>query len=169
MLGAVVVLHGSDGTEPASIERASDVLKTLCSHVLVFGGAEQSHPAHRPLRRDAGELAAVCAALREAGAGHVAILVADLRHPSSELLRYMAQVRGSFDAIVPECPDGCLQPLLALYHPSLLRRAEGLLAAGERDLAPLLEMVTIRRITTDEVAKFGDPGKLLARARPGTH
>lgn len=164
MLGAVVVLHSPAAVSPQSIERAVAALRPWCHRVLVFGGPEQAGDDHRPLPRDAGELLAVTAALRQAERGHVAVLAADLAHPSSELVRYLRHVRGSFEVIAPERRDGGLQPLAALYHAALLRRAEGLLAAGERDLGPLLEMAAVRRVTVEEVAKFGEPEELLERA-----
>ena len=168
MLGAVVVMQGATSAEPEGLQRALKALRAQCNRVLIIGGAEDDARAsgaeHRPLPREASELAALTIALREAGGTHVVVLTADLCRPSSELVRYMQHVRGSFEAIVPEGRDGRLQPLAALYHASLLRRAEGLLAAGERDLVPLLELASVRHVTAEEVAKFGEPENLLARA-----
>lgn len=166
MLGAIVFVQGAKATEAASVQRASAALKQVCSRVVVLGGAELPDADHRPLPRDVSELAAVAAALREAGEGHVAVFAADLRHPSSELLRYMAHVRGSFEVIAPQRRDGSLQPLAALYRTSLLRRAEGLLAAGERELSELLKLATLRPVSVEEVAKFGEPEDLLERSGP---
>jgi molybdopterin-guanine dinucleotide biosynthesis protein A len=163
MLGAVVIVQSAGQVRPNSVHRATTALDSVCDSVLIFGPGEGQDDDHRPLPRTAGDLMAVTSALREATDDHVAILAADLTHPSSELLRYMIHVRGSFDVVAPEQRDGSLQPLLALYHTSMRRRAEGLLAAGERDLKPLLEAATIRRITVEEVAKFGDPDSLLER------
>ncbi len=163
MLGAVMIVQEKGAAGPESIERTVAALRSECETVLVFGGSEQSDNP-RPLPRHASELTAVTFALREANDDHVAIAAADLAHPSAELLRYMSHIRGSFDAVVPEFHDGALQPLFALYHGSLRRRAEGLLTAGERDLQPLLDAGTVRRVTVEEVAKFGDPDRLLERA-----
>lgn len=167
MLGSVIVVRGAETAGPDGIERAVRALLPECSRVLVLGGAERAARAigaeHMPLPRDAGELLALTAALREAGGAHVAVLAADLVHPSSELVRYMQQICGSVEVVLPEHRDGHPQPCAALYHPALLRRAEGLLAAGERELLPLLELASVRRVTPDEVAKFGEPEELLAR------
>ncbi|HCA46468.1 MAG TPA: hypothetical protein DEP45_03625 [Armatimonadetes bacterium] len=95
-----------------------------------------------------------------------AIVSAGIERPSAELLRYMCRVRGSFEAVIPERDDGTVQPLLGLYHCALLRRAEGLLAAGEGRIGALLELASVRRITPEEVAKFGDPDRLLGTAGP---
>ncbi|MFO8080037.1 MAG: NTP transferase domain-containing protein [Armatimonadota bacterium] len=165
MLGAVLVLHKAGATEPAAVRLATTVLESICERVVVFGGGA-SRAIDHPLPADTSDLAAVAAALREAADGHVAVLSADLLHPSSELLRYMAQVRGSFEAVVPEHRDASPEPLAAIYHASLLRRAEGLIAAGERELPKLLEAATVRRVSVEEVAKFGEPQRLLERATP---
>lgn len=163
MLGAVLIVRGTKATEPSGVERALTALQSVCDRVIVLGGPGDADADHRPLPMDANELIAVTAALREAGDGHVAVLATDLRHPSSELLRYMHHIRGGFEAVVPHHRDGSPQPLAALYHGQLLRRAEGLLAAGERTLAPLLELGTVRPVTVEEVAKFGEPEELLER------
>lgn len=167
MLGAVVIVHDAKTGGPENVQGAVAALRARCERVLVVGGTEDVARScdadYQSLPREAGELVALIAALHEAEGDHVAILAADLRHPSSELVRYMQHVRGSFDVVAPERRDGSLQPLAALYHPSLLRRAEGLLTAGERDLAPLLQLASVRRVTADEVAKFGEPEDLLER------
>ncbi|MFW5869011.1 MAG: NTP transferase domain-containing protein [Armatimonadota bacterium] len=166
MLGAVLMVQAAGATDPARIQAATAALESVCGRVILFGGGETSEDATVPLPADTSDLAAVTAALRAAGEGHVAVLAADLVHPSAELLRYMNQVRGNFEAVVPEWRDGSLQPLLAIYHTSVLRRAQGLIAAGDRELSKLLELATTRRITVDEVAKFGEPERLLERAGP---
>ena len=163
MVGAVLIVQGARAIEPKGIERTLAALESVCERVVVLGGAERHGPDGSAVPSDTDELTAVVAALREAGGGHCAVLAGDLPHPSSELLRYMEHVRASFEVVVPERRDGSPQPLCALYHGNLLRRGEGLLAAGERSLAPLLDLATVRRVSVEEVAKFGDPQDLLER------
>ena len=167
MLGAILVPPTAEAIDSEGIRAASVALEAVCDRVLVFGSGSKA--VTHPLPADASDLAAVTAALRQAGEDHVAVLAADLLHPSGELLRYMERVRGSFEAVVPERRNGGLQPLAAIYHGALLRRAEGLIAAGERDLAALLELASVRRISIEETAKFGDPERLLQRGRPAPH
>ncbi|MBD3291317.1 MAG: NTP transferase domain-containing protein [Armatimonadia bacterium] len=164
MLGAVLIVQGAGVIEPESVERALTALESVCDRVIVLGGPERAGPGGRELPSDADELTAVNAALHESRDGHCVVLAGDLRHPSVELLRYMLHIRGSFEVVVPERRDGSPQPLCALYHTALVRRAEGLLAAGERTLAPLLDLATVRRVSVEEVAKFGDPQDLLERS-----
>ena len=163
MLGAIVA---TGEMRPLRADRIAQIKRMLGDHadrVLLFGGVGEGGDDQVLLPRAVGLLGAIAIVLSHAGDDHAIVAAADLRHPSSELIRYMAQVRGSFDAVAPERPDGSLQPLLALYHPRCARRAAGLVAAGERDPARLLDGIHLRRISIEEVAKFGPPGELLAR------
>jgi hypothetical protein len=170
MLGAVMVAQGHGGSL-AALQPALTALAAECERVLLVGDVESSllHMSgaeQRPLPRGASELSGLLVALRAAEGDHIALVGTQIRRPSPELLRYMRRVRGSFEVVIPERPDGSLQPLLGLYHPAVLRRAEGLLAAGEGRIAALLELASVRRITTEEVAKFGDPDELLGPSGP---
>lgn len=163
MLGAIIAIRETCPLPSAGMEHLRLTLADHADPVLVFGGVGEGGAQLVPLPADISPLGALAAVLRHAGEEHAIVVAADLRQPSSELLRYMVQVRGSFDAVVPERPDGSLQPLLALYHPRCARRAAGLVTAGERELSALLAGAHLRRITPDEIAKFGDPADLLAR------
>ena len=163
MLGAVVVVGPAVAPDAEAIRGALAALRPHCHRLAVFGRTEQFDNLHHPLPADASELHALAAVLRQAGREHAAVMPADLLRPSAELIRYMIEVSGSFEVVAPERHDGSVQPLLALYHPKLLRRIEGLITAGERDISALLETATIRRITAEEVAKFGEPELLLDR------
>ncbi len=164
VLGAIIITRDMAPASPVRIEHLRLALADHADRVIIFGGAGGADaPEHVPLPPAVSELGAIATVLSHAGDDHAIVAAADLRHPSSELLRYMAHVRGSFEAVVPLGPDDLPQPLLALYHPRCAGRARGLLSAGERDLSALLQIATVRRITADEVAKFGDPAQLLAR------
>lgn len=166
MLGAIVAIAETCPVRTEGMEHLRLALADHADRVLVFGGAGEGGSERVPLPMGISPLGALAVILRHAGDDHAIVVAADLRHPSAELLRYMVQVRGSFDAVAPERADGSLQPLLALYHPRCARRAAGLVAGGERELALLLAGAHLRRITVDEVAKFGHPTDLLARGEP---
>ncbi len=163
MLGAILCLR--DSPEPSeTADSVAAALQPHCDRILTFASAAgDDAPARRVLDADAGELPALTEVLREAGDDHAVVMADDLRSPSSALVRYMIQVRGSFEIVIPRYRDGTLQPLLALYHPNLLRRAEGLVAAGDRDLTALVELASVRPVTPVEIEKFGDPDALLER------
>jgi len=164
VLGAIIITRDMAPASPAGIEQMRLALAHHADRVIVFGGVEGADAPDRVLLPPAvSELGAIATVLAHAGDDHAIVVAADLRHPSGELLRYLVHVRGSFDAVVPVGRDDAPQPLLALYHPRCAGRARGLLSAGERDPAALLRIATVRRVTDDEVAKFGDPAELLAR------
>lgn len=163
MLGAIICTADFVAT-PDALREVAVALEPQCDRVLIFAPGESDAADFRALPPEAAELHAVAAALREAGDDHAAIAASDLCHPSSALIRYMVQIRGSFEIVIPERGDGGNEPLPGLYHPAIRRRAEGLIAAGERDLAALLELASVRLVTSEEVAKFGDPDDLLERA-----
>ncbi len=163
MLGAIVCT-GNTATTPESARAVAVALRRNCDRLLAFSSREIDGIDHRLLVPDVSGLAAVACVLGDAGPEHAVIAAGDLLHPSSELIRYMVQIRGSFEAVIPERSDGSLEPLLAIYHPAVTRRIEGLIAAGERNLASLLDLVTVRLVDRDECAKFGDPDRLLERA-----
>lgn len=164
MLGAIVAVEGMSSVTANHIGHLTHVLSTIADEVVLVGGAETGG-RHRLIQapRGMGELGAVAQVLSHAGADHALVVAADLRWPSAELLRYLVMVRAGHEAIVPEGPDGQLQPMLAVYHGKVAGRARGLVGSGERDLQALLDGVLVRRVSVDEVSKFGDPRRLLQR------
>lgn len=162
MLGAVVCL-GDIRARPDRIHEVAITLQEHCSRVLFAGAEADADLDQISIPVAATELGALTAVLRLAEDDHAVIAAGDLRRPSSALLRYMIQIRGSFEIVAPQRSDGTVQPLLALYHAKLRRRAEGLAAAGEREICPLLDLASVRLVTPEEVAKFGDPDGLVAR------
>ncbi len=163
MLGAIVAVEGTASVSAGHIELLTKMLATLTDEVLLLGGTEVGSE-HQPVAvpRRIGELGAVAAALSHAGADHLLVIAADIRHPSLDLLRYLSMVRAGHEAVVPEGPDG-VQPLLAVYHARLAGRAQALASTGAREMQALLEDARVRRVGVDEVAKFGSPRTLLER------
>lgn len=165
MLGAIIAVEGTAAISPARIEHLTRMLDQLTDEdTLLLGGVEPGS-ALQPVKipRGTSELGAVAAAIAHAGQSHVMVLAADLKQPNLELLRYMSMVRAGHDAVVPEGPDGSIQPMLAIYHGRLKGRAQGLASLGERDVRALLDDAQVRRVSFDEVAKFGSPATILAR------
>jgi len=183
MLGAIVVLERERAARPEDIEQLAELLGEFADPVLAFGDAQGACAQAGVSLLDApSELAAVAAALRRARVGglvprslgeggslgqgggddHAIVLSADLTHPSAELVRYLVHIRAGHEAVVPVRRDGSWQALCALYHSRCAGRAEGLVAAGAREAEALLAEVEVRTVTVEEVAKFGDPERLLA-------
>ena len=165
MLGVIIAVEGTAAISAARIEVLTKMLEQLTDEgALVMGGVEPGRTlAPVKIPRGMSELSAVARALAHAGQDHVMVLAVDLKQPNLQLLRYMAMVRAGHDAVVPEGPDGTVQPMLAIYHGRLTGRAQGLASSGERNVQALLDDAQVRRVGLDEVAKFGSPSTLLAR------
>jgi len=163
MLGAIVAVEGTATIAAAHIEHLTMILSPLVDEVLLLGGTEAGS-RHREVRvpRGMSELGAIAKVLSQTDE-HAMVVAADLRRPSAELMRYMAMIRAGHEAVVPEGPGGQLQPMLAIYHARVTGRARGLVSSGEREPRALLENVLVRRVSVDELTKFGSPRRLLQR------
>jgi molybdopterin-guanine dinucleotide biosynthesis protein A len=65
------------------------------------------------------------------------------------------------DAVVPRTARG-LHPLAAAYRRACRPRVRTLLARGELAMRGLLAGLSVREIGPDEMARFGNPARLLA-------
>jgi molybdopterin-guanine dinucleotide biosynthesis protein A len=101
-------------------------------------------------------LCGIVTALRE-GAQALLVCGCDMPFVTPELAGWL----GSFTEplVVPEA-GGLLHPLLGRYGPELLPALERGLEA-ERPLADVVAELNPRRITEDELRRFGDPERLL--------
>jgi molybdopterin-guanine dinucleotide biosynthesis protein A len=143
---AVVVTKPGEGPTPS---RGSFVLnrrtKEPRDEVAVL--EEPLEPRH--------PLCGIVAALR---LGRPVVAVAcDLPFVASGLIELLAEAREPL--IVPTL-DGRPQPLLARYEPSLRPRLEEALAR-EEPLARTVEALRPRWLTENDLARFGDPRRLL--------
>jgi molybdopterin-guanine dinucleotide biosynthesis protein A len=172
MVGAIVAIERETGASaqdvvglearPTRIERLVALLSELTDRIAVIGDAE-ARATQAEFVHAESELDAIRAAARLALDDHAVVMAADLAHPSAELVRYLVHIRGGHEAVVPVRRDGLPQPLCALYHGRCAGRAQGLVAAGERNAEALLGEIEVREVTVEEVAKFGEPEELLAR------
>ncbi len=99
--------------------------------------------------RGLGPLDGIRAALAAARTSHVLVVACDMPFLNVALLAHMAAMVRSYDALVPVTDDG-IQPLHAIYSRACLAVAEGVLAAGERSVAGMLEGVKTRLLQRKE-------------------
>ena len=114
-------------------------------------------PILREPERPSHPLCGVAAALREADGRAVVVMACDMPFVSPSLLAWLAGVADPL--VVPE-HGGLLHPLLARYEPALLPRLEAALAA-EMPLQHTVASLGPRVIGSDQLARFGDPERLL--------
>src|SRR5690348_2321508 len=145
-LEAVVLIKPGEGPMPS---RGSFVLNGRTKEprdgvAVLEEPAEPRHP-----------LCGIVAALR---LGRPVIAVAcDLPFVAPGLIELLAEAR---EPLVVPTLDGRPQPLLARYEPSLLPQLEVALAR-EEPLTRTVESLGPRLLTEDELARFGDPRRLL--------
>lgn len=118
-------------------------------------------PLEAPVLREPEQprhpLCGIVAALR-AGEGRPVVVVAcDLPFVAAGLIRLLADAP---EPLVVPVLDGRPQPLLARYEPSLLPDLEAALERRE-PLARTVEALGPRRLGEEELARFGDPHRLL--------
>lgn len=135
------------GHEAVVVAKADTPLPDLGERVL----REPDEPSH--------PLCGIVAALGEAGDRPLVALACDMPLVTAELLAWIAAIA---EPLAMPRVDGRLQPLLGRYDPSLLPRLERSLLAGDRPLAETVAALGPREIGPRELARFGDPERLLA-------
>jgi molybdopterin-guanine dinucleotide biosynthesis protein A len=145
------------------LDRQLDVLGAVADEVLIVGG-QISAPGARTID-DAipgcGPLGGLHAALTES-TGAVTLLVAcDMPFLSEDLLRYLATLASTADAVVPRT-EGGYHPLCAAYAPACLGPAAAHLASGRMKMIDLLDDVKTRVVSDEELNRFGDPRRLMS-------
>jgi molybdopterin-guanine dinucleotide biosynthesis protein A len=149
------------------IDRVADALTPVTDELIVITsatGAAEWLPGVRVIPdawRKQGSLVGIHTALSYAR--QPILLVAwdmpFVTTPLLELLRDRAQ--RAPNATVPEGPSG-LEPFCAVYTPECLPTIEAQLAADDLRLASMLERLpSFERITTGELAPFGNPARLF--------
>lgn len=118
----------------------------LLDHRVVREAAQPQHP-----------LCGIVAALREAGGCAIVAVACDMPFVTPRLLAALAEAR---EPLVMPAPGGRGHPLLARYGPELLPELESALAR-EEPLRRTVESLSPRHLGEPELARFGDPERLL--------
>ena len=108
----------------------------------------------------AGPLAGLHAGLLKAGED-VFLTGADMPFSSPEKALALSSLCGEADACVLTDEEGRWEPLFGCYRPSVLPRAEELLASGRRSMGALLASVRLREVRLAELGEA--PDSLLTR------
>lgn len=137
-------------------ERIAAALSSVAARVSVVGAHVEGGGAWRfvpDVYAEWGALGGLHAALVSCRSEWAAVVACDLPFVTRELFVRLAGARENFAAVVPVQLDGRVQPLCALYRREpCLRRAEALIAAGERRPRALLDEVNARRVPFSELS-----------------
>jgi molybdopterin-guanine dinucleotide biosynthesis protein A len=146
------------------IERTIGCLSTVSQAVLVVTSQEQfsSITAVRlkakvvvDLYPEGGALGGVYTGLATADSHHSLVVACDMPFLNRDLLCYLMDLAPNFDVVVPKL-DGKFEPLHAVYSKDCLAPIKEILREGSLEILRLFDLVKIRYVGRDEIAKF-DP------------
>ena len=86
------------------------------------------------------------------------VIACDMPFLNQALLRYMTQICGGFDLVVPRLGD-LVEPLHAVYSKECLVPMENLLKQGTLKIVELFSLVRVRYVEAEEINRF-DPKHL---------
>ncbi len=107
-----------------------------------------------------GPLSGLQVGLRACASQHALFLACDLPFLNTQLLRHMAQLPRSYQALVPRL-EGRWHPLHAIYSRSVLPSVDAMLAAGGGSLRDLLARLDVRPIEEEELRPLDPDGLAL--------
>ena len=107
-----------------------------------------------------GPLAGLQSGLQACATAHAFVVACDLPFLNEELLRYMAGLPRSYQALVPRAA-GRDHPLHAVYARSCLPEVDALLAAGGGSMQQLLDRLDVRRLDERDLRRFDPDGLSL--------
>jgi len=122
-------------------------------------------PAHEKLRQipdaisDAGPLAGLLAALRDAGSGSIALLPVDLPLISDDTLCQLnSPIPDRLDALVARSA-GRSQPLIGIYHTRIESKLDAFLQSGRRSVFSFMETIACDYfiVTKAEITNINTP------------
>ena len=164
-------------------DRQVSELSQIADEILLVGAAIGREPRPRvmpiaDLIPGCGPLGGLHAALTAARGDPVVVVACDMPYVSAPFLAYLAGLAGThgergkgdeFDAIVPQTERG-YHPLCAVYTHAVIAPIERRLSAGHFTMTDLLADVRLRVVAADDIARFGDPHRLLANVNtPSEH
>ncbi len=142
----------------------------LAPTLLVTNTPEEYAFLGLPFSRDevpgAGTLGGILTALVHSTYPHNLVVACDMPSLNPDLLRYMAELAGSSDAVVPrrQGPDGQYhrEPLHAIYSRNCIAPILKQIEAGQLRVTDLLDRVMVRWVQEEEIRRY-DPSLLSFR------
>lgn len=158
--GSSKALHQLGGTAMAL--RVADVLAKRACAVTLVGDPESYGALGMPVIEDrikgAGPLSGIVAALQHSHQQWCIVAACDMPLVNAAVVDQLLSAAGatSVDAIVPQTPDGRLQPLFAAYAKSGLAALERTLLQGTRKVTDALDSVQWVKLPVDDARSFAN-------------
>ncbi len=164
-LGRSKALETIDGKN--LIECVTERLRPLTNQILIVTSREQldlpgasKAEILADLYPGKGPLGGIYTGLLASRSSHSIVVACDMPFLNSELLRYMVELSGDFDAVVPRLGEGMVEPLHAIYSNSCLGNMKTRLEHNQLGVNPFLDTVRVRYVERAECQRL-DP-KLLS-------
>ncbi len=159
--GSAKALHRLDGRALAL--RVADALSERVGAVTLVGNRELYEttlgiPTIEDRVQGAGPLGGIVAALRHSRQRWCIVAACDMPLVNAALVDKLLRAAGatSVEAIVPQTPDGRLQPLFAAYAKPGLAALERALLQGTRKVTDALDGVKWARLAVDDARLFAN-------------
>lgn len=142
--------------------RVAEALASRVKAVTLVGDPDQYAVLGMPVIGDrierAGPLAGIVAALQHSPQEWCIVAACDMPFVSPGLVDQLLGAAGtaSVDAIIPQTPDGRLQPLFAAYAKSGSAPLERTLLRGTRKVTEALECVSWAKLSVDDARSFAN-------------
>jgi len=146
------------------VEHVIEAIAPLMQTILLVGPAR---PGMRDLRRvddlipGLGPMGGIYTALKIAQTGFCFVFAADMPAIHTGLVAYMQSLAEEQDVIVPAWSGG-LEPLHAIYNRRMLAVFEPLVQARKLRIDRSFDQAVLRKVTEQELRRFGDPQRLFA-------
>jgi len=145
------------------IERVVERLEPVTNQLLIVTSQEQPDlpvTVKAEVLKDVypgkGPLGGIYTGLLAARPSHSIVVACDMPFLSTELLRYMIELSGDFDAVVPRLANRMIEPLHAIYSRSCLGSMKTRLENNQLGITPFLNQRRVRYIKEEECRRF-DP------------
>jgi molybdopterin-guanine dinucleotide biosynthesis protein A len=145
------------------IECVIERLRLLSNQILIVTSQEQSDlpvagkaKILLDLYPDKGPLGGIYTGLLASQSLHNVVVACDMPFLNIELLRYMIELAGDFDAVVPRMREGMVEPLHAVYSKNCLSNMKTRLELNQLGVNSFLNTVHVRYVEKAECLKL-DP------------
>lgn len=146
------------------LERQLEEISKITTDILMVGGRGDAAGRARLIGDrvpECGPLGGLHAALSESQTDATFVIACDMPFVSATLMLHLLELTREADAVVPRTDRG-FHPLCAAYTRGCLQAIVARLATMRLKMVDLLEDVTLRVVTTNEIEAFGDHRRLLA-------
>lgn len=149
------------------IDRAIHLLEPICNEILVMSNLplpDIKYPIIADEHKNIGPIAGIQAGLAHSKSDKNVVLACDMPNIKQSFLHALLDVpMNTYQAIIPRHKDGHLEPLMGIYHKSLLSEFEQQIGDGQYKLISRFSEYKIYYVPIEDEAIFKNlntPGDL---------